>query len=467
MSAFLVVGQTCLAFAPARAATAAVAELPHRFVIAHRGGGAFLAPENTVAAFDRGVADPASHMLEFDVLVLKDGAGAVWHDTTLDRVSTSSGRVADLDSAAFKRLVVDSRSWFGGRASNSHPLLLEELLDRYAGRKLLLAHPKDTAAMRLTIDTLTRRGLKDAVQIQTFSRSDAVLAREAGFTVQVIVGGARQATVDTPEAIKADGIGRVSLWQGIPDATIRGYVAAGLVVVGYDVNRQYRRAQLQALGVRGFDSDDPTFISGDTARYRRTSDPFGHQTWWPGHLGQAQTADRLGVPDRGSFAAPNWWSVPRGTAPLFVRQGWAAPAPRSYELRVWMKYTALGRDSTRWGGLYFAAARDSAYTDAAADPLHGGYSLILRQNGQLQLYRKDATRTVLLKTINTRRLATGTLAKLQIKVSGGGIYIRRYDVTSSGATVKDTRHRGAYLYLGRSASSRQQGPGVAFRATYK
>nr|BFE29825.1 hypothetical protein GCM10010200_020760 [Actinomadura rugatobispora] len=415
------------------------------------------------------MADPDSHMLEFDVQVLKDGAGAVWHDPTVDRISTSTGPVTDLDSAAFKKLVIDPRSWFGGTAADTHPLLLNELLDRYAGLKPLLAHPKDTAAMRLTIDTLTRRGLQNTVQVQTFSRSDAVLARRAGFTVQVIVGNAQQAAIDTPEAIKADGIDRVSLWQGLPDSTIKQYVTAGLVVTCYDVNRHYRRDQLYALGVRGIDSDDPTYARGDHARYRRAGDPFATQNWWYGHLGQVQAANRLAAahPDRGSFTAPDWWGVPRGSYPMFVRQGWASPVPKTYELRVWMKFTALGADKTRGGGVYFSADRDHAFTDAAADPHNAGYNLILRQNGQLQLYRKEPSRTVLLKSINTKAPVTGTLAKLQIKVTGTGIYIRRYDVTSPGATVNDAKYRGPYLYLGRSAYAGQQGPGLTFKAVYK
>ncbi|MBO2446383.1 hypothetical protein J4573_04725 [Actinomadura barringtoniae] len=440
--------------------------LPQRFVIAHRGSGSFMAPENTQAALDRGVSDPNADLLEFDIQVLKDGVGGVWHDPTVDRISTSSGPVTALDSTAFKKLVIDAPAWFGGKGAASHPLLLDELLDQYAGRKLLLAHPKDTQAMQLAIDTLTRRGLQDVVQIQTFSRSDAVLAKNAGFVVQVLVGSANQATIDTPQAIQADGIQRVSIWQGLPDATIRSYVAAGLTVAAYDVNRHYRRDQLYALGVHGLDTDDPTYIRGDSARYRRTSDPFGYQTWWYGHLGQVQTPSRLAAehPDRGSFIAPNWWTVPRGSYPLFVRQGWAQ-LNKTQELRVWMQATALGADTTRWAGLYFSAQRDNAYADASADPLNAGYSLILRQNGQLQLYRKDPTRTVLLKTINTPALRTGTLAKIQIKITSTGIYIRRYDITSTGATIRDTHYRGTYLYLGRSAYTGHQGPGIAFRVS--
>src|SRR2546430_194112 len=77
-----------------------LADLPQHYFIAHRGAGAFLAPENTEQALQRGNSEDAD-MLEFDVRVLTDGAGGIWHDATVDRISTSTGSVDDLNSAAF------------------------------------------------------------------------------------------------------------------------------------------------------------------------------------------------------------------------------------------------------------------------------------------------------------------------------------------------------------------------------
>src|SRR5258705_3211146 len=62
-------------------------------VFAHRGGAA-LAPENTFAAFDQGLALGADG-LELDVRLSRDGVVVVHHDATVDRTTNLQGRVAD------------------------------------------------------------------------------------------------------------------------------------------------------------------------------------------------------------------------------------------------------------------------------------------------------------------------------------------------------------------------------------
>src|SRR5438270_3294511 len=61
-------------------------------VFAHRGGSA-LAPENTIAAFDNGLALGADG-LELDVHLSRDGVVVVHHDRTLDRTTTLRGPIA-------------------------------------------------------------------------------------------------------------------------------------------------------------------------------------------------------------------------------------------------------------------------------------------------------------------------------------------------------------------------------------
>ena len=62
-------------------------------VFAHRGGAA-LAPENTLAAFDNGLALGADGV-ELDVRLSRDGVVVVHHDRTLDRTTTLRGPVRD------------------------------------------------------------------------------------------------------------------------------------------------------------------------------------------------------------------------------------------------------------------------------------------------------------------------------------------------------------------------------------
>jgi glycerophosphoryl diester phosphodiesterase len=61
-------------------------------VFAHRGGSA-LAPENTMAAFDRG-ASVGADGLELDVHLSADGVVVVHHDRTLERTTTLRGPIA-------------------------------------------------------------------------------------------------------------------------------------------------------------------------------------------------------------------------------------------------------------------------------------------------------------------------------------------------------------------------------------
>ena len=58
-------------------------------VFAHRGGAA-LAPENTMPAFERAVA-LGVHGLELDVGLSRDGVVMVHHDAHLDRTTDATG----------------------------------------------------------------------------------------------------------------------------------------------------------------------------------------------------------------------------------------------------------------------------------------------------------------------------------------------------------------------------------------
>ena len=70
--------------------------------IAHRGDSAH-APENTLAAFRSAIAAGADK-LEMDVQMSDDGRLVVIHDTTVDRTTNGSGRVADLTLAQLQAL---------------------------------------------------------------------------------------------------------------------------------------------------------------------------------------------------------------------------------------------------------------------------------------------------------------------------------------------------------------------------
>src|SRR3954468_8853797 len=73
-------------------------------VFAHRGGSK-LAPENTIAAFDRGLAEGADG-LELDVQLSRDGTVVVHHDRRLDRTTTATGPLCERTAAELAALGV-------------------------------------------------------------------------------------------------------------------------------------------------------------------------------------------------------------------------------------------------------------------------------------------------------------------------------------------------------------------------
>ncbi|HQU86570.1 MAG TPA: glycerophosphodiester phosphodiesterase family protein [Pyrinomonadaceae bacterium] len=80
-------------------------------IIAHRGASE-LAPENTLAAFQRAIDDSADG-IEFDVRLAKNGEVVVFHDSTLNRVGTINGRVIDFTAEELAQ--IDIGSWFNTR----------------------------------------------------------------------------------------------------------------------------------------------------------------------------------------------------------------------------------------------------------------------------------------------------------------------------------------------------------------
>lgn len=118
-------------------------------VFAHRGGCA-LGPENTIVAFDRGVAAGADG-LELDVHLSADGIPVVCHDDTLDRTTDAAGPVAACTAAelagvdAGYRFAADGRFPFRGQQAGIPTLA--EVLSRYPSLPVIVEMKVDSAAM--------------------------------------------------------------------------------------------------------------------------------------------------------------------------------------------------------------------------------------------------------------------------------------------------------------------------------
>lgn len=93
-------------------------------IFAHRGFSG-IAPENTMAAFERAVAIKADG-IETDVHLSKDGKVVICHDETVNRTTNGSGPIQDLTFDQLQAL--DAGSWFSPEFSKERIPALEDLL---------------------------------------------------------------------------------------------------------------------------------------------------------------------------------------------------------------------------------------------------------------------------------------------------------------------------------------------------
>ncbi|MEH7179864.1 glycerophosphodiester phosphodiesterase [Neobacillus vireti] len=107
-------------------------------LVAHRGATGY-APENTIAAFDKGVEMKADY-IEIDVQRSKDGELVIIHDNTVDRTTDGTGYVKDLTFEQIRSL--DAGSWKGEQFTGERIPTFDEILDRYHGKTGILIELK-------------------------------------------------------------------------------------------------------------------------------------------------------------------------------------------------------------------------------------------------------------------------------------------------------------------------------------
>jgi glycerophosphoryl diester phosphodiesterase len=191
-------------------------EAAHPLVFAHRGG-AGLAPENTLIAFDRGLALGADGV-ELDVHLSRDGIPVVIHDRTLDRTTSGHGPVAALSAAELGAL--DAGVAFG--AAEGFPFrerghgvpTLEAVLERCPGARVIIEMKYGTAALaRAVLGVVRRTGAGGRVCLGSFQQEALDAARQIAPEVAT--------SASQPEA-------RWTLhrsWLGWPFISARPYVA--------------------------------------------------------------------------------------------------------------------------------------------------------------------------------------------------------------------------------------------------
>ncbi|MCC7125924.1 MAG: glycerophosphodiester phosphodiesterase [Acidobacteria bacterium] len=149
-------------------------------VFAHRGG-AGLAPENTLIAFETGLGHGADG-LELDVHLSRDGVPVVIHDRTLERTTSGRGLVAEHTAAELAAL--DAGVAFG--AAENYPFrerghgvpTLADVLERWPDTRVIIELKYGTAALAAAVVQVVRRlGAMHRVCLGSFQQEGLDAAR--------------------------------------------------------------------------------------------------------------------------------------------------------------------------------------------------------------------------------------------------------------------------------------------------
>jgi glycerophosphoryl diester phosphodiesterase len=165
---------------------------------AHRGGAA-LRPENTLEAFDHGLALGVDG-LELDVRLSRDGVVVVHHDDTLERTTDARGPIAAFTADELDR--VDAAYWFTlDSAASGYPFRgraigvprLRAVLQRYRDTRLIVELKARHAELaQRTIDEIRAAGAIERVVLGSFYWQALHAARR--YDPRVATGAAREET---------------------------------------------------------------------------------------------------------------------------------------------------------------------------------------------------------------------------------------------------------------------------------
>lgn len=223
-------------------ATGPADTISYPVVSAHRGGMS-LYPENTLAAFKTVRDNHAGQPIEFDVRGLKDGTLVINHDATVDRTSSTTGKLSDLTRSQWSKVRINNPQ--GGTVPAT---TLDEVLAEFGNTDMLMVPElKDAAVIDKFIETLWP--YRDQVIVQSFNTTIVSRLVRTGFkTLQL----ANSPTSLVP-GVYAVGYSHSNITQKAVDDAHK----AGVTVWAWTVNDQARINTLTNMGVDAVMTNDP------------------------------------------------------------------------------------------------------------------------------------------------------------------------------------------------------------------
>lgn len=238
-------------------------------VVGHRGALA-LAPENTFAAFQRGI-ECGVDAVEFDVQRSVDDVPIVIHDPTLDRTTSGRGRVRETLWRDIREL--DAGSWRSADHAGERVPSLEELLDRARGWSVGLVlelkqpapgdgRPQDGGLVAAVLDLVREAELLERTLLISFDHPSIAeaIAYEPRTRAALLTEGPTLVDPLAPARAVPGVLGLHVRWQWISRVLIDEAHAAGLHVHAWGHRHPQDPAvvhRLIDLGVDSLSADAP------------------------------------------------------------------------------------------------------------------------------------------------------------------------------------------------------------------
>lgn len=415
------------------------------FRVAHRGsGGEF--PEHTLAAYESAVAAGAE-AIEVSVQVTADGVLVCGHDTDIERMTGISGvDMSDLSYAALRNVVqVNAKSLLGEGWELQPWPTVKEVLDRFLGKVVIFIEPKTNPGvtpLQELLDTYPRAN-ETVVWKVYYTSPSKTWALANGYIVWAYIDA--DTTAGEMDAEDAE----VTFW-GVPteatDSKISEVVARGKQVMVWSIHRHYDYDRVHALGVEGKMSSQWIYLYNEPVLPQSRWDL--HRISEPGTLGRLKENPNyaLQYDETGRGFIP-LAALPNNAVLMGGRRASVAQAAGTYKISYAMTWDDVPGANIH-SGIAFAKPDDRPYIFSAANTT-GGYHVVFRSNGDLQLYRHDAgvTTGVQLDTQATELPVNGAKMTFEVDVTPTDVTVTRTDVGPYSATSADTTYRGQYWHL--------------------
>lgn len=409
------------------------------FFIAHRGSYDNW-PEHTMRAYS-GSVSAGAEAIELSVNATSDGVLVCHHDPTTARNADKLVTIGTTTFAKLSEVVVDARDWLGPKTPLEPIPQLKEVLDAFAATRVLLIEDKqgDNTAPLLDLMDSYPDAKQHLIWKQWAGAGQWEAAKDRGYLRWGFF------TLDILDRI--DELAPRFDYLGVPttatDEQVKAVVATGKPVIGYEVHTRSMRARLKSLGVQGIMCSNLPYVTSDAGV---TSDAFG--------TGLRAAGDLPWTVSKGASYQPaidvltSSLSIEHVGVQSYSMGSMCPVAGDTYTLSFQIRWPDALPKTGQHVGVAFGLEDDQPYRVLVKSAI-GGYHMIIRSNGLMELYRRDAETEsgTQLAVVPTGTPEPGQWMTFEIVVSPERIRVIREGLATWQFEVDEPTYRGKYFSL--------------------